>query len=146
MSGGKETGRQKMIGMMYLVLTALLALNVSNAVLEKFSIIDTTLIALIDESQVTNDNKLKGILGSTSTDPKVIEAKDKAQKVRELTKASVTYLDGLKKQLSSESDGKAIEPEELITNTNRAEEWRLDHKKTKVGRDYEADLKKYVSG
>ena len=39
MAGGKETPRQKMIGMMYLVLTALLALNVSNAVLEKFAII-----------------------------------------------------------------------------------------------------------
>ena len=36
MAGGKETPRQKMIGMMYLVLTALLALQVSNAVLEKF--------------------------------------------------------------------------------------------------------------
>jgi len=34
MAGGKETPRQKMIGMMYLVLTALLALQVSNAVLE----------------------------------------------------------------------------------------------------------------
>ena len=44
MAGGKETPRQKMIGMMYLVLTALLALQVSNAVLEKFAIINETLI------------------------------------------------------------------------------------------------------
>jgi hypothetical protein len=43
MAGGKETPRQKMIGMMYLVLTALLALQVSNAVLEKFAIIYETL-------------------------------------------------------------------------------------------------------
>ena len=35
--GGKETPRQKMIGMMYLVLTALLALNVSKQVLDAFS-------------------------------------------------------------------------------------------------------------
>jgi gliding motility-associated protein GldM len=33
MGGGKETPRQKMIGMMYLVLTALLALNISKSVL-----------------------------------------------------------------------------------------------------------------
>ena len=33
MGGGKETPRQKMIGMMYLVLTALLAMNVSKTVL-----------------------------------------------------------------------------------------------------------------
>ncbi|MBU0488218.1 MAG: gliding motility protein GldM [Bacteroidetes bacterium] len=36
MAGGKETPRQKMIGMMYLVLTALLALNVSKDILDAF--------------------------------------------------------------------------------------------------------------
>ena len=36
MGHGKETPRQKMIGMMYLVLTALLALNVSKDVLNAF--------------------------------------------------------------------------------------------------------------
>ena len=40
MAGGKETPRQKMIGMMYLVLTALLALNVSKQVLEAFAAIE----------------------------------------------------------------------------------------------------------
>ena len=38
MSAGKETPRQKMIGMMYLVLTALLALNVSKEILQGFVI------------------------------------------------------------------------------------------------------------
>ena len=40
MAGGKETPRQKMIGMMYLVLTALLALNVSKAILDAFVAIE----------------------------------------------------------------------------------------------------------
>jgi len=40
MAGGKETPRQKMIGMMYLVLTALLALNVSKSVLDAFVAIE----------------------------------------------------------------------------------------------------------
>jgi gliding motility-associated protein GldM len=40
MGGGKETPRQKMVGMMYLVLTALLALNVSKAVLDAFVAIE----------------------------------------------------------------------------------------------------------
>ncbi len=43
MAGGKETPRQKMIGMMYLVLTALLALNVSTTVIEKFIFINDSL-------------------------------------------------------------------------------------------------------
>ncbi len=43
MSGGKETPRQKMIGMMYLVLTALLALNVSKEILNAFVIVENGL-------------------------------------------------------------------------------------------------------
>ena len=49
MAGGKETPRQKMIGMMYLVLTALLALNVSKEILNAFVIIE-------DGLNVTNKN------------------------------------------------------------------------------------------
>ena len=36
MAGGKESPRQKMIGLMYLVLTAMLALNVSKAILKGY--------------------------------------------------------------------------------------------------------------
>lgn len=43
MAGGKETPRQKMIGMMYLVLTALLALNVSKEILNAFVIVESGL-------------------------------------------------------------------------------------------------------
>ena len=40
MAGGKLSARQKMINMMYLVLTALLALNVSKEILDAFISID----------------------------------------------------------------------------------------------------------
>ena len=40
MSGAKETPRQKMIGMMYLVYTALLAMNVSADILDAFAIVN----------------------------------------------------------------------------------------------------------
>ena len=43
MAGGKETPRQKMIGMMYLVLTALLALNISKEVLDGFVKVEKSL-------------------------------------------------------------------------------------------------------
>jgi len=48
MAGGKETPRQKMIGMMYLVLTALLALNVSKEIIVAF----VTLNNKLEESRV----------------------------------------------------------------------------------------------
>lgn len=40
MAGGKETPRQKMIGMMYLVLTALLALNITKEIIDAFVVIN----------------------------------------------------------------------------------------------------------
>ena len=43
MSGGKQTPRQRMIGMMYLVLTALLALNISKEIINAFITIDNGL-------------------------------------------------------------------------------------------------------
>ena len=50
MGGGNESPRQKMIGMMYLVLTALLALNVSKSILESF-------VAIEENIQVANENE-----------------------------------------------------------------------------------------
>jgi gliding motility-associated protein GldM len=146
MSGGKETPRQKMIGMMYLVLTALLALNVSNAVLEKFAIIDDTLSKAVNNNNGaggTNEGKLAAILNSKVEDK--TGAKVKAQKVRDLTKATIAYMDDLKKKLSSEQDGKLIERTELVTNTNNAEEIMINHNKPEIGTGYEKKLNGYVN-
>ena len=43
MAGGKETPRQKMIGLMYLVLTAMLALNVSKSILNGYLSVNDSL-------------------------------------------------------------------------------------------------------
>jgi len=44
MAGGKQSPRQKMINMMYLVLTALLALNISKEVLHAFVVVNIGLL------------------------------------------------------------------------------------------------------
>ncbi len=57
MSGAKncpETPRQKMIGMMYLVLTAMLALNVSADILNGFIMVDKSLLGNIETSNRQN--------------------------------------------------------------------------------------------
>ena len=69
MAGGKETPRQKMIGMMYLVLTALLALQVSSAVLEKFAIINETMIGVIAETNKNNAATLNEIVKEAGKSP-----------------------------------------------------------------------------
>ncbi len=55
MAHGKETPRQKMIGMMYLVLTAMLALNVSAEVLEAFVLIDHGLSKTTSNYRIKNE-------------------------------------------------------------------------------------------
>ena len=61
MAGGKETGRQKMIGMMYLVLTALLALNVSSTVIDKFVFLNEALVRANEETEERNQALVQGI-------------------------------------------------------------------------------------
>jgi len=145
MSGGKETGRQKMIGMMYLVLTALLALNVSNAVLQKFAIIDNTLVNMIEENKTTNETKLNGILASTSQDANVLAAKEKAKQVRVLTESTVAYLDELKKKMRTEPDGTLKEGEDLVTDTHRAEELMMDEAKPEEALKFEKMVTSFVT-
>lgn len=145
MAGGKETPRQKMIGMMYLVLTALLALNVSNAVLEKFAIIDNTLVEMIKENNTTNETKLNGIVASTSQDANVLAAKEKAKQVRDLSKSTIAYLDDLKKKMATQPDGVALEGENLVTDTHRAEELMLDSQKPEEGIEFEKKVTAFVT-
>jgi gliding motility-associated protein GldM len=57
MAHGKETPRQKMIGMMYLVLTALLALNVQKEVLNAFVIVDEG-ISKMNENYALKNGKI----------------------------------------------------------------------------------------
>lgn len=89
MAGGKETPRQKLIGMMYLVLTALLALNVSTTVIDKFVFLDDSLVKANRETQERNVQILSGIQkqvddsGNRPEDVKVMEA---AKQIREKTK------------------------------------------------------------
>jgi gliding motility-associated protein GldM len=144
MAGGKETPRQKMIGMMYMVLTALLALNVSSAVLEKFAIIDETLVELIEDSGNSNEQIAKSIEGSTVKSPAVDEAKEKAKKVRTLTKETLVYMDGVKKKMTIGKDGQPLK--EVIQDTHHADEMMLNEKDgPSMALTYEKTLNKHVA-
>ena len=100
--GGKETPRQKMIGMMYLFYTALLALQVDTAVLEKFILINKTLEHQIVEIDASNQKLYQGIetsvvdKGTRPDDKKVL---DKATKVRNETKSVITELNAIKAEI-----------------------------------------------
>lgn len=117
MAGGNETPRQKMIGMMYLVLTALLALQVSSAVLEKFAIIYETLEELSHTINRKNAETLQAIITEAGKNqkPVVVKAKENAQKVRELTSTTLGSIEKLKSRMKELSGTQEID-EKLIND------------------------------
>jgi gliding motility-associated protein GldM len=113
MAGGKETPRQKMIGMMYLVLTALLALNVSKSILDAF-------VAIEENTQKSNISQYeKGNLfynevnEEFKTTPDNAENKlkraklqaiiDQMDKVNKLTGAMIEQIDNIKLDILEKS-------------------------------------------
>ena len=109
MAGGKETPRQKMIGMMYLVLTALLALNVSVTVLDKFIDINNSLEVSVDAAIEQNGNTLRRIektvdeSGSRPEDVKILEM---AKVIRQRTREMIDELSGYKETFVTITGGR----------------------------------------
>jgi gliding motility-associated protein GldM len=102
MAGAKESPRQKMIGMMYLVLTALLALQVNSAILLKFKFIDDSLLGVNDKTSNANDGTIKGIQEAVAknrnqkNDIAVLKA---SEEIRAKTKETVEYLRDVRDKL-----------------------------------------------
>jgi gliding motility-associated protein GldM len=86
MAGGKETPRQKMIGMMYLVLTALLALNVSKQILDAFVAIEEN----IQKANIAQFERGEGFTSDVNselnTTPKNAENAAKREKLQKILK------------------------------------------------------------
>src|ERR1044071_8107348 len=145
MAGGKETPRQKMIGMMYLVLTALLALQVSNAVLEKFALINDALEELSTQTNEKNANTLKAIQTAVTPEAKdsIKTAYANAQKIREITKNTVEKLDALQKEFLDISGVTEIDEKFINDHSSKVAYAMMDPRETK-GKDYEALLNNYV--
>ncbi|HET8861176.1 gliding motility protein GldM [Marivirga sp.] len=114
MAGGKETPRQKMIGMMYLVLTALLALNVSVTVLDKFIDINNSLEVSVDAAREQNGNTLRRIENAVEESgrrPDDVKILNKAQQIREKTRAMVDELKSYKETFIEITGGYSEEGE-----------------------------------
>jgi gliding motility-associated protein GldM len=145
MAGGKETPRQKMIGMMYLVLTALLALQVSNAVLEKFALINDALETLSTQTDQKNDAQLKAIQAAVTPQARqeVKDAAANADKVRALTAKTIADLKKLKKEFLDISGTTGIDEKFINDHSSKVAYAMMDPRSTK-GKDYENLLNNYA--
>lgn len=104
MGGGKLPPRQKMIGMMYLVLTALLAMNVSKDILDAFIVvndgIENSTATFADKTSIYYSKFAAAAIDSETAKP----FKVKADKVQKITDDLYDYIKKLKYHLITEVD------------------------------------------
>ena len=88
MASGKLSPRQKMINMMYLVLIALLALNISNEILKAFHLMEVS-FNKANESLTAKNKALMDAFQAAADDPaKAVRSKKWADKAKEVQKIS----------------------------------------------------------
>src|ERR1700745_3365610 len=95
--------RQKMINLMYLVLTALLALNVSAEILNAFKTVDNSLTAASSTLDKKNKNifsSFSAALSDPSTHDRAAKWAPRAQKAQNLSNEMISYIDGLQTKVA----------------------------------------------
>ena len=101
-----ETPRQKMIGMMYLVLTAMLALNVSADVLNAFTKVQQGLTSTIANFSKKNAELYSEIeMAYNLNQQKVAGVREKAGEIRQSTKELVDFIEQFKYKMVVLADG-----------------------------------------
>jgi gliding motility-associated protein GldM len=98
--------RQKMINIMYLVLTALLALNVSSEILNAFKVVDKSLTT--SNTNISNANgtlykSLQAKMADPVTRDKATIWNGKAEQAKKLSDELNAYIEDIKKQLKQEA-------------------------------------------
>lgn len=121
MAGGKETTRQRMINIMYLVLLAMLALNVSDTILDAFKNINDSL-----DTSKNNVNTSINQLFSAFENSKLKEEPARAQpiydKAKQAQKAADdlnNYIESIKKEFTQAGDGIDPETDDLVNRSNQ---------------------------
>ena len=97
MAGGKQTPRQKMINLMYLIFIAMLALNMSKEVLAAFGIMNEKLETSNEKTTASNEAFLGSLETKASEDAaKYEKLYQDAQKIKSMSQEYFDYLESLK--------------------------------------------------
>lgn len=137
--------RQKMINFMYLVLTAMLALNVSSEILNAFKVVDSSLISsnkTIDQSSKDYIKVLNAAMADPAKREKASIWKPKADQALAMTDQMTAYIDQLKQQLKEESELKMVDGQESFREDNLDASSRLMDTKGK-GKELYAKLNEF---
>ena len=101
-----ETPRQRMISLMYLVLTAMLALNVDKSVVDAFVLVDKGIMESIDNVNSQNRSVYNDFKSAALDNPeKVGELNRIVLKVKERTDTLFNYITHFKEMIVKKADG-----------------------------------------
>lgn len=110
MAGYKETPRQKMIGMLYLVLTALLALNVSKDILDAFLVVNESMVSTNESFSSKIATEYARFENQYNLNPgKVEEFWEKAKEVRQKSEDLIAYIEKVQLEVVTRSEKKSQE-------------------------------------
>ncbi len=141
--------RQKMINLMYLVLTALLALNVSSEILNAFKVVDKSLMDSNKNIDVANGTLYKSLADKMSDPQSAEKAKiwsPKAEEAKKLSADLSKYIDDLKAELKKEAGSHIENGQEQFKEDDLEAATRLfgeGEAGKKRGKELEAKLKAY---
>ncbi len=112
--------RQKMINMMYLVLTALLALNVSSEILNAFKTVNNSILhanLVVDDKNATTFKSFQSKLKKPETAEKAAIWWPKAEQAKKLSEGMSKYIEDLKTDLKTAAKGEKLgTPDETFSD------------------------------
>jgi gliding motility-associated protein GldM len=116
-----ETPRQKMINMMYLVLLAMMALNVASEVLDAFRVVDSSLMQTLKSVDLKNDQIYASFSQAFEENPtKVQEWKEKSDRVKTLSGDLIKTITDIKEELVLKSGGTVITGDEKFNSSEKS--------------------------
>tara|TARA_R110002073_G_scaffold89852_5_gene212451 strand:+ start:18397 stop:19947 length:1551 start_codon:yes stop_codon:yes gene_type:complete len=102
MASGKESARQKMINLMYLVFIAMLALNMSKEVLSAFGFMNEELTTNNMSTANKNTNSYDGLAQKATDQPEKFKPlNDKAVQIKSASSSFYSYLEDLKRKMTA---------------------------------------------
>lgn len=139
MASGKLSPRQKMINLMYLVLIAMLALNMSKEVLTAFGIMNDKFVENNVTSASKNENFLTKIAQKAKDEPTQYSVvNSKAKNISKASKEFYTFLDGVKTLIESpyvEDKIDGVLPYESMDKGDHVDEFWFNGDKLSKGGD-----------
>ena len=158
MASANESPRQKMINLMYLVLIAMLALNMSKEVLSAFGLMDEKFENANELIATNNEKTLASLKLKAEEKPKEFAiAANKAEQITQLSNKFFLYLEGVKRDIIK-GGGFEVDPEtgqlpfdQMDKGDYIDEKWFTGDRLSKDGQavmeainKYKADVKKVV--